>query len=265
MRVSMQLPVAEPARIGECADAIERAGFDACFVTDHPAAPRSWLEHGGHLTLDPFAALACAAATTTTLQLHTHCLIPAYRHPLMTVKSITTLQDISGGRVILGVAVGYLEEEFTALGVPFAERAARFDDALGVIRDAVDVPIWVGGNSPAAMRRAIEHGTGWAPFPAAPRMASAVGTSAIADTDALAAALDRFRARAAAARRTEPFDICFTPFSHPAHLDVADPDAFVAEARQLQALGVTWLAVHLPAPTVDAFVENVAAFAQVHA
>ncbi len=79
--------------------------------------------------MDPFGALGTAAAVTSTLRLHTHCLIPAYRHPLMTAKAVATLDVLSHGRVILGVAVGYLEDEFTALGVPFGERAQLLDDA----------------------------------------------------------------------------------------------------------------------------------------
>lgn len=270
MKLSIELPVGEPDTIAPCAQAIEAAGFDACFVTDHPAPSRTWLEHGGHATMDPFAVLAVAAAVTSTLRLHTHCVIPAYRHPLLTAKAVATLDALSRGRVILGVAVGYLEEEFTALGVPFADRASLLDHALRVMKQAwtgdVDghvvlpkpharpsPPIWVGGNSTAAMRRAIAHGTGWAPFPASPRVAAATSTADISDTDALARAIERFRKLAVAAGRTDPFDICFTPFSHPAHKDVVDPDALVEEAQVLARLGVTWLAFHVPTPHVREF------------
>jgi len=265
MRWSLELPVGDPFRVPTAAAAIEAAGFDACFVTDHPAPSREWLAHGGHPTLDPFVALTAAAGATERLRLHTNCVIPAYRHPLVTAKAVATLDAVSGGRVILGVAVGYLEAEFTALGVPFAERAERLDAALLAMRAAwadelegVTVqpapvqrpgpPVWVGGNSVAAMRRAVTHGTGWSPFPAAPRTAAAVGTAAIADIDALADAIARFRAVAAeAGRDPDAFDICFTPFSHPAHREVVDPAALVAEARDLAALGVTWCAFHVPA------------------
>jgi alkanesulfonate monooxygenase SsuD/methylene tetrahydromethanopterin reductase-like flavin-dependent oxidoreductase (luciferase family) len=114
-------------------------------------------------------------------------------------------------------------------------------------------PIWVGGNSAAAMRRAIAHGTGWAPFPASPRVAAATSTADISDIDALARAIDRFRKLAADAGRTDPLDICFTPFSHPAHKNVVEPDALVEEAQALARLGVTWLAFHLPAARIREF------------
>ena len=273
MRCSVELPVRAPEAIGRSAQLIEAAGFDACFVTDHPAPPRAWLEHGGHATLDPIAALAAAAAATTRLRLHTHVLIPAYRHPLLAAKEVATLQALSVGRVILGVAVGYLEAEFDALGVPFATRAARLDDALATMRAAwagetgdtvvlprcdVPPPVWVGGNTEAAMRRVIAHGAGWSPFPAPPRTAAAVGTAPIADIAALRRAVQRFRARAEeAGRDPDGFDICFTPFGHPAHRDVVDPAALVDEAGELAQAGVTWLAFHLPASDPQGFADAV--------
>ena len=122
MRFSLELPVDDPAAIPRRAAAIESAGFDACFVTDHPAPTRTWLAQGGHLTLDPLVALGAVAAATSRLGLHTNCLIPAYRHPLTVTKAVASLDAIAGGRVILGVALGYLEAEFVALDVPFAER-----------------------------------------------------------------------------------------------------------------------------------------------
>ena len=64
------------------------------------------------------------------------------------------------------------------------------------------------------------------------------------------------------AGRTEPLDVCFTPFSHPAHKDVVDPWVFVAETHELSAIGVTWLAFHLPAPSVAEFCDTVAAFGE---
>jgi probable F420-dependent oxidoreductase len=277
VRLSVELPVGEPDALMTCALAIEDAGFDACYVTDHPFPSRTWLEHGGHATLDPFVALSFAAAATTRLRLHTNCLVPAYRNPFLTAKAVATLDACARGRVILGVAVGYLEAEFGVLRVPFGERARRLDDALVAMRAAwrgevpghvmvpapaqrPGPPIWVGGNSAAAMRRAVTHADGWSPFPASPRMAAAVDTAAIADLDMLAHAVARFRELAERAGRDAPLDVCFTPFGHPAHKDVVDPDGFVAEARELAAAGVTWLAFHLPAPSIAAFCDTVASF-----
>src|SRR5206468_928942 len=87
-------------------------------------------------------------------------------------------------------------------------------------------------------------------------------TASITDAGMLGRAIARLHERAEEAGRTEPLDVCFTPFSHPAHKDVVDPSAFVAEAHELAAIGVTWLAFHLPAPGVNAFCDIVAAFGQ---
>jgi probable F420-dependent oxidoreductase len=277
MKFSLELPITSPDAIVTCAHAIESAGFDACFVTDHPFPSREWLATGGHATVDPFVALSFAAAATENLRLHTNCLIPAYRNPYVTAKSIATLDACSSGRVILGVAVGYLQPEFEGLGVPYDERAARIDESLRAMKQAwadkiaaniltprcvqePHPPIWVGGNSPAAIRRAVAHGDGWSPFPATPRTAAAVDTASIGDVPTLAGAIVRYHALAAEAGREGSLDVCFTPFTHPGHKDVVDPPALVAEAHELAAVGVTWLAFHLPAPSVDEFCDTAAMF-----
>jgi probable F420-dependent oxidoreductase len=279
VKFSVELPIAAPDALMTCALAIEDAGFDACFVTDHPFPSREWLTRGGHETLDPFVALSFAAASTRRLRLHTNCLIPAYRDPYLTAKSVASLDACSRGRVILGVAVGYLRAEFEGLGVPFRERAARLDESLWAMKAAwagtlpenvvtpscvqqPHPPIWAGGNSAAAIRRAITHCDGWSPFPATPRTAAAVDTASMTDTAMLADAIVRLNELSAEAGRARPLDVCFTPFSHPGHKDVVDPQAFMAEAHELAGIGVTWLAFHLPAPTVTAFCDTVAAFGE---
>ena len=277
MKISVELPVAQPDAIQTCALAIEDAGFDACFVTDHPAPSREWMAHGGHQTLDPFVALSFAASATTKLKLHTNCLVPAYREPLASAKAIATLDAMSRGRLILGVAVGYLEAEFEALGVPFARRAERFDETLATMKTVwADLlpnnvvlpkpaqqphpPIWVGGNTGAAMRRVVQFGNGWSPFPASRGMAAAVDTAAIADVVSLSYAIQRLKTMMREAGRKDDLDICFTPFGHPGHKNVVDPDGFAIEARDLAEAGVTWLAFHLPAPTVNDFCDVVREF-----
>ena len=77
--------------------AAEAAGFDTCFVTDHPTPDAKWLAGGGHHTLDPFVALSFAAAATTRLRLQTHILVLPYRNPLLTAKSVLSLDVLSGG------------------------------------------------------------------------------------------------------------------------------------------------------------------------
>lgn len=269
MRFSIGLPtdrVDAPAEfvtgpaIAEMAAAAEAAGFDAVYVTDHPAPDDRWLAGGGHHALDPLVALAFAAAATATLRLHTHVFVAAYRNPFLAAKSVATLDALSGGRVILGVAAGYLRPEFGALGVDFEARNDLLDESIAVMKrawteEAIAVegagfrarsvtqrprpasrphpPIWVGGNSTRAMRRAVEHGQGWSPFPNPPSASAAVKTPAITNLDELAERLDAARAHADAVGRTDPLDISFSRFS-----DADDPAAYAA-------LGVTWLTAQL--------------------
>jgi probable F420-dependent oxidoreductase len=273
MRFSVGLPVDHvdqldqfvtgPA-IAEMAAAAEAAGFDAVYMTDHPAADDQWLDGGGHHALEPLVGLAFAAAATTTLRLQTHVYVPAYRNPFLTAKSAATLDALSNGRLILGVAAGYLRPEFGALGVEFDERNELLDECIEVMRrvwteDSVAVegrhfrarsvtmrprpvsrphpPIWVGGNSNRAMRRAVELGQGWVPFPNPVAAARATKTPAITTMDELADRLERARFHAQSIGRAEALDVCFAPF----RLD-DDPADF-------EALGVTWLAVQFDGVT----------------
>lgn len=288
--------------IAEMARAIESAGFAACHVTDHPFPPADWVSGGGHHALDPLVTLAAVAATTTRLRLHTNVFIPAYRNPFIAAKGIATLDAMSGGRVILGVAAGYLAPEFAALGAlgtggtggtgeggagGFEARGAVLDVALAAMKDAwtgqpvvaegpgwsaggnamlptpasvPHPPIWIGGNSAAARRRAVAAGQGWAPFPAPPGLARAVRTAPLHDISGLRTALADLRAEADRQGRTEPLDICAVPFSHPHWRLRLDPPALLAEAAELGDLGVTWLSVRLAAPDRATFLDNVARF-----
>jgi probable F420-dependent oxidoreductase len=242
----------------EMSAAAEAAGFDACYVTDHPAADDQWLVGGGHHALEPMVALAFAAASTSTLRLQTHVYVAAYRNPFLAAKGVASLDALSGGRVILGVAAGYLRPEFGALGVDFDERNELLDECITVMRrvwteDGVAVdgrhfkarsvtmrprpasrpgpPIWIGGNSNRALRRAVELGEGWVPFPNPARAAKATKTPAITTLDDLVGRLDLARAHADEIGRTAPLDVCFAPFS------LGDDPA------EYEAAGVTWLCV----------------------
>ena len=106
------------------------------FVTDHPAPPQRWLAAGGHSSFDPFVALTAVIAADPGIRVLTNLSVLGYRHPLVLAKSAATLDRLSGGRLTLGVGVGYLAAEFDALGVSFDERNDRFDHALDVL-DAV--------------------------------------------------------------------------------------------------------------------------------
>ena len=247
----------------ECAKAAEEAGFDACFVTDHPAPDSKWLATGGHHALDPFVALSFAAAATTRLRVQTHILVLAYRNPMLTAKSVLSLDRLSGGRVILGVAAGYLKPEFAALGVDFDERNALTDEAIDVMRrvwseDDVAVdgrhfhsrgttmwprpvqlphpPIWIGGNSTAAMRRAVERAEGWVPFPNPATVSMRVRTPPLSTLNELGHRLDAMHDYARRVGRDAQIDVCFAPFT-------SRLDPMREELEQMEAMGVTWTTV----------------------
>jgi probable F420-dependent oxidoreductase len=183
---------ATPESIIATAEKAEGLGFDAVFVNDHiivDTSPRSapWAN-----TYDPLIALSFIAANTTRIGLGVSVLIVPYRNPIATAKMLATIDRMSGGRLIAGVGAGWNEAEFNALGVPFHERGARTTEYLriwqacwapgkvsfaGRFFEFSDMhvspkplqqphpPIWVGGLSNAALRRAAAFATVWQPTP----------------------------------------------------------------------------------------------------
>jgi probable F420-dependent oxidoreductase len=189
--VTVDAPAAETVtRIARAAD---DAGFDFVCAQDHTLAPREWVGERATGTIwhDPWVVLSWAAAVTTRIRLVTDVVILPYRSPFAVAKAAASLDQLSGGRVTLGVAAGYLEREFEILGAEFARRGDVTDEHIEAIKVAwtnewfdfdgefttakeVAVaprptqeprpPIWVGGNSLRALRRAVEHADGWTPF-----------------------------------------------------------------------------------------------------
>ena len=268
---SVSIPVGRSEDRDVLADRARRAealGIDAVFVTDHPAPPKSWLERSGHPTLDPFVALSFIAAATTTLRVHTNLLVLPYRHPLATAKAVASLDSLSHGRLILGVGVGYLAEEFSALGLDVDERGALMEEALIVMRQAwkgepfgehgtvvapvpaqhPHPPIWVGGNSRAAMRRAVLFGQGWSPMPSPKAAASFLGTPGIESVDELGARIVMLHEIAAAEGRTDRLDVAVIPTSLSGFAQgtpVSTTDV-LQEIAALRSVGATALVVSLP-------------------
>src|SRR5690242_17508373 len=179
----------------------EAAGFDSVVAVDHvvfphkytsvyPYAPGGRLPGGpGSALPDPLIWMAAMAAVTTRLRFMTGVIILPLRNPLVLAKQVATLDHMSGGRIELGIGVGWLQEEFTALGVPFEARGRRADEYVAAMRTlwredsasfagefvkfervscnpkpvAHAVPIIVGGHSEAAARRAGRLGDGFFP------------------------------------------------------------------------------------------------------
>jgi len=195
MRYGVAIPhanrFAEPGAVRTMARAAEDLGFDSVWVSDHVVVPVGSSYIPEHM-LEPLATLAFLAAETSHVRLGTSVLIVPYRNPVFTAKFVATVDELSEGRVVLGVGAGWLQEEFAALGVPFDERGARTDEGLRVIRNLWEtetstfegatvrygdirmfpkgfrrrrgtIPIWVGGNAGPSIRRAAELGDGWHP------------------------------------------------------------------------------------------------------
>ena len=179
--------IAELARIAEAAD---RLGYHHLTCSEHIALPAAEQTRRGARYWDPLATFGYLAARTQRIRLATHVLVLAYHHPLEIAKRYGTLDKVSNGRLILGVGVGSLKEEFELLGAPFDDRGRRGDDALRALRASLSVaepayhgefysfggmvvdpcavqdrvPIWVGGRTLRSLRRAATLADGWAPF-----------------------------------------------------------------------------------------------------
>ena len=287
-RVDLGVELCSGAAVAELGRAAEAAGLDAVYLTEHPFPSDEWMQGGGHHALDPLVGLATLAGVTERLRLHTHLFIPSYRNPYLAAKSIATLDVMSEGRVILGVGTGYLVAEFAALGARFAGRNDATDDALRAMRRAWSgetvtdddpdhpvagnsmlprpvqqpgPPIWVGGNSDRALRRAIELGDGWAPFQVQAQHAGAARSTAIATVDDLARRVRAARERCEQAGRTTPLEICFTPTGLDMHTRRTPPaEELIDLCGALAAAGVTWITAAFPAPTRAGQLDALAAF-----
>ena len=194
-------PGTNPDMLRRWALTVEGLGFDLLMVSDHIAVTPDVAEQYPAPFYEPFTTLSWLAGLTRGIRLGTTVLIVPYRHPLLIARMAANLNDLSGGRLVLGVGVGWAREEFGALGVPFRDRGRLTDEHLLAIRaawqDETDyrsghIPLWIGGNSDAALRRAVRLGDAWHPLRFTPGwMAEAVGrlTACAADQGRPAPAL----------------------------------------------------------------------------
>ncbi|GAA1950690.1 LLM class flavin-dependent oxidoreductase [Kitasatospora viridis] len=158
-------PGTDPGVLREWARTTEGLGFDLLMLSDHVAITPDVAERYPEPFFEPFTALSWLAGTGTRLRLGTTVLILPYRHPRLLARMAANLDQLSEGRLVLGVGVGWARQEFEALGVPFTARGRLTDEALTVLRETVPgVPVWVGGQSPAALRRTVRFGDAWHPL-----------------------------------------------------------------------------------------------------
>ncbi len=261
--------VEDVVRIARAADDL---GYHHLTCSEHVAVPVEVAETRGGRYWDPVATLGYLAAVTDRIRLAPSVVVLGYHHPLSVVKQYATLDQVSGGRVVLGVGVGSLAEEFELLGVPFADRGDRADEALRAIRASMSterptfagtyhewsdvvvepcavqdpVPIWVGGRSARSLRRAVELGDGWSPFGLAP--------TEIGSLVAAARTTDAWEARA------HPLDLVLQ--SRRAFDPEGDPDATRTEVDALVDAGATALALRLVHRSPEHYIDQMAAMSE---
>jgi probable F420-dependent oxidoreductase len=227
----------------------ERLGYHHCTCSEHVAVPVSAAEVRGGRYYDPLATFGALGAVTSTIRFAAHVLVLGYHHPLSIAKRYGTLDVVTGGRMILGVGVGSLREEFAMLQAPFVDRGARADDAMRALRAALSerepsydgeyfsfdgfvvdpcavqeyVPMWVGGRTLRSLRRAVEFGDGWAPF-----------GLRTAELETMVRKVDR---PAAADRAGRPFDVVV---QNERPLDpLAEPERVGEQLRRFVDIGAT--------------------------
>ncbi|MBI4523334.1 MAG: TIGR03619 family F420-dependent LLM class oxidoreductase [Deltaproteobacteria bacterium] len=184
-------PAATPESLARSAGLAEALGYHLVTISDHVALTPDVQSQYPAPFYDPLITLAWLAANTSKIELGTSALVVPYRHPLNTAKMASNIDRLSNGRFILGVGVGWAEQEYKVLGVPFRQRGEVADDYLRAIKTfwTTDVatcegkfvsfrdvhtapkpvrsphpPIWIGGSSQAAIRRAVRYGNAWHPL-----------------------------------------------------------------------------------------------------
>jgi probable F420-dependent oxidoreductase len=178
----------KPDQLLEISRTCEDAGYDSVWATDHIVMPTEFREPYGEL-LEPLTTLAFIASRTDKLRVGTSCIVLAQRNPILVAKQAATLDVFSKGRVMLGFGAGWAEKEFGFLNADFSRRGRAMDESIRLmkslwkddvvdfdgeffhLKDAVflpkpvdrDIPVWIGGNGPTAIRRTIRLGDGWHP------------------------------------------------------------------------------------------------------
>lgn len=267
---------ASVADLREIAVAADSLGYDFLTASEHAAIPKSAAGVRGSRYYDPLATLGYMAALTARIRLVSHVVVLPYSHPVAIAKRFATLDLLAGGRVVLGVGVGSLEEEFELLGVDFAGRGPRFEEGLRALRAALGsrepefageyfrfagivmdpapvqahVPIWLGGRSRRSLRRALEWGDGWIPF----------GVD-LAGFDAMMRhARERGQFAAREERGESPPEILAQPEFALELASVAGVDAATRALEGWLAAGATGLKLRFRVESVTAFVDALETF-----
>ena len=251
-----------PSFLLECVLTAEKAGFADIWLQERIAIAPEDSQSGGGRCLDPLATLAWLAGQTTRIGLGMSALILPYRPPLITAKTVATLQDLSNNRVSLGVGVGWMESEFQALGVPRSERGKRTDESLEFFntcfKDDVMVangqsflflprpkkpPVYVGGAGDHALRRTVAYAEGWMPmFQFWRKRPDTV------EPEELGPEIARLHAMAAEAGRKDPLEVILG-----IAVDLDEPRQTADRMNLIREAGVTGVVTGAPFETIDGF------------
>lgn len=283
------------------ARAAEECGFDSIWVTDHIVIPRQLAsaypyEATGQFDvpaneyyLEPLTVLTYLAGVTRRIRLGTGVLVLPYRNPILLAKTVASLDVLSGGRTILGIGVGWMAEEFRALGLDtFEQRGAVTDESIRLLRElwtrdeprfagrffqVEDIrfypkpiqkphpPIWIGGHSPAALRRAALLGDGWHPIGLRPPVGLHPAEYAQAATTIKGIAEEAGRDPGEIAL-TFRASLLFTDRpSSPRTPFMGSPAQIIEDIRAYARLGVTHLVLGFRGPTAEALLEELERFA----
>ena len=294
--------MAGPEQLRNVAQRAEALGYDHVWVSDHIILPKKidsfypYAEDGvatfkpDEPYYEPLSALNFIAGCTQRVRLGTHVLIIPYRNPVLTAKILSTLDVLSGGRVILGAGVGWMEEEFQAMGLDtYKDRGAVTDEYLQVYKELwtkedasfdgkyyqisdtgfepkpvqkPHPPVWIGGHSGPAVRRAAKYGDGWMPIGLRP--------PAILEPEELAGKIARLRKLTVEAGRAEDA-VALTFSTGVVFHDAAgssrawmqgNPDQIASDLRQYQDLGVSNFIVNFQGGTVPELQENMERFSR---
>lgn len=265
MKFGLMLPhagdYASPEALAGVAQMGEQLGYDSLFCFDrllypvnpktpYPGSPDGKLPEATKRFFDPLTTLSYLAGITRKIRLGTGVLVSAFRSPVLAARMASTIDNLSHGRFICGMGMGWSQDEYESSGVPFDTKGTRFDEYLEVMKAVWSqaepeyhgkyytvarsilqpqpvqkpMPLWVGGGSDAALKRAVRLGTGW------------FGSGNMADLLSVATKLRQMAPK--------DFDIAFwTPFAiteqdTPMSL-VGTPATIVSNLRKFQAAGVT--------------------------
>jgi probable F420-dependent oxidoreductase len=281
MRIGVTVPnvhetLAEPATIDAVGRMAEELGYDSIWCNDHlalpgtrgdgaaePAYAAAYGQQRGQSIYEPLIVLAYLAAVTRRVMLGTSVYLLPLRSPLLAARQAVSLDRLSEGRLVLGVGAGWLESEFAAVGVPYRQRGRRTDEAIAMLKslcgeDGADFlpkpvqrphpPLWIGGRSAAALRRAARTGDAWHP--------------SHLTVDELRTQIPQLREECERAGRsadevtvTTRRKLVRTPTDDERALS-GDARAIAATVAELEQLGVSHLVVEIPGDSEGELLEN---------